>query len=139
MAHKLENMLKDVPSDIDIAQAATPLPIQQIANEAGILDEELEMYGWTKAKMKTMIRVALGQSKMTARPIAAILHMFIYVAFVITQIELIEIVIDGVFHQHRFFQPIQLHQIHNPPHVHKRPHHHHTICVCTCEIRPTRP
>lgn len=57
-------------------------------------------------RWKTMIRVALGQSKMTARPIAAILHIFIYVAFLFTQIELIEIIIDGAFSQHRFFQPI---------------------------------
>lgn len=56
-------------------------------------------------RLKTMLRVALGQSKMTARPIAAILHLFIYVAFVITQIELIEIIIDGSFGTHRFFQP----------------------------------
>ncbi|WP_070137223.1 (Fe-S)-binding protein [Crocinitomix algicola] len=56
-----------------------------------------------KERWKTMIRVALGQSKMTARPIAAILHIFIYVAFVITQIELIEIIIDGAFGTHRFF------------------------------------
>lgn len=54
-------------------------------------------------RWKTMLRVALGQSKMTARPIAAILHIFIYVAFVITQIELIEIIIDGSFGTHRFF------------------------------------
>lgn len=56
-------------------------------------------------RWKTMIRVALGQSKMTARPIAAILHLFIYAAFVITQIELIEIVVDGASGSHRFFKP----------------------------------
>ncbi len=56
-------------------------------------------------RWKTMIRVALGQSKMTARPVAAVLHLFIYAAFVITQIELIEIIVDGSFGTHRFFQP----------------------------------
>ena len=56
-------------------------------------------------RWKTMIRVALGQSKMTTRPIAAILHIFIYVAFVITQIELIEILVDGIAGTHRFFKP----------------------------------
>ncbi|MEM9776675.1 MAG: formate--tetrahydrofolate ligase [Chloroflexota bacterium] len=63
MAHKLENMLIDVPSDIDIAQAATPLPIQKIANEAGILDEELELYGWTKAKVSLDVRERLKDQK----------------------------------------------------------------------------
>ena len=57
-------------------------------------------------RLKTMLRVALGQSKMRARPIAAILHMFIYVAFMITQIELIEIIIDGATGSHRIFQPM---------------------------------
>ena len=54
-------------------------------------------------RWKTMARVALGQSKMTARPIAAVMHIFIYVAFIFTQIELIEIIMDGVTGHHRFF------------------------------------
>jgi formyltetrahydrofolate synthetase len=45
-----------VPSDIEIAQAATPLPISQIASEAGILPEELDLYGNTKAKVHLSIR-----------------------------------------------------------------------------------
>lgn len=52
-------------------------------------------------RMKNMLLVGLGQKKMFARPIAAIFHLFIYAAFVITQIELIEIVLDGILGQHR--------------------------------------
>ncbi|MEX1003401.1 MAG: (Fe-S)-binding protein [Crocinitomicaceae bacterium] len=52
-------------------------------------------------RFKTMVRVALGQSKMVVRPIAGFFHIIIYVAFVITQIELIEIVIDGASGSHR--------------------------------------
>lgn len=48
-----------------------------------------------------MILIALGQKKMFSRPIPAIFHLFIYVAFVITQLELIEIIIDGVTGKHR--------------------------------------
>ena len=44
-----------VPSDIEIAQAATPLPIGEIALAAGILPEELEHYGNTKAKVRLSI------------------------------------------------------------------------------------
>ena len=44
-----------VPPDIDIAQAATPLPIERIAAAAGILAEELEPYGRTKAKVHLSI------------------------------------------------------------------------------------
>jgi heterodisulfide reductase subunit C len=56
-------------------------------------------------RIKTMVLVALGQKKMFNRPIPAILHLFLYVAFVITQIELIEIIIDGISGNHRSFRP----------------------------------
>ncbi|MGA3294014.1 MAG: formate--tetrahydrofolate ligase [Candidatus Acidiferrales bacterium] len=56
MPHKLTNMLARVPSDIDIAQAATPIPIDKIAAEAGILPDELELYGKNKAKVHLEIR-----------------------------------------------------------------------------------
>lgn len=51
----------------------------------------------------TMARVALGQSKMVVRPIAGILHIIIYVGFVIINIEVLEIVIDGLLGTHRIF------------------------------------
>jgi formyltetrahydrofolate synthetase len=56
MPHKLSNLKTPVPSDIDIAQAATPLPITQIAAEAGILPDELELYGKSKAKVHLSVR-----------------------------------------------------------------------------------
>jgi formyltetrahydrofolate synthetase len=62
MPHKLTNILARVPSDIEIAQAATPLPIDRIASEAGILPEELELYGKTKAKVHLSIRDRLKNS-----------------------------------------------------------------------------
>lgn len=52
-------------------------------------------------RFKTMMRVALGQSKMMTRPIPAILHIFVYVGFIIINIEVIEILIDGVAGTHR--------------------------------------
>ena len=59
MPHKLTNLLTPVPSDIEIAQAATPDPISQIAAEAGILPEELELYGNSKAKVSLSLRERL--------------------------------------------------------------------------------
>jgi formyltetrahydrofolate synthetase len=56
MPHKLKNLLTNVPSDLEIAQAAVPLRIEQIASEAGILPDELELYGKTKAKVHLSIR-----------------------------------------------------------------------------------
>lgn len=63
--------------------------------------EELE--GPSGQRWKNMILVAFGQKKMFKRLIPAVLHFMLYVAFVFTQIELIEIFIDGVFGVHRFF------------------------------------
>lgn len=54
----------------------------------------------------TMAKVALGQSKMGKRPVAAILHVIVYVGFVIINIELIEIIIDGIFGTHRFLASV---------------------------------
>jgi hypothetical protein len=54
-------------------------------------------------RWKTMALVALGQSKMGKRPLAALMHLFIYVGFVIINIEVLEILIDGIFASHRIF------------------------------------
>lgn len=56
------------------------------------------------ARWKNMALIALGQKKMFTRPIPAILHFTLYAAFVITQIELLEIIVDGLFGTHRFFK-----------------------------------
>ncbi|WP_026934331.1 (Fe-S)-binding protein [Christiangramia echinicola] len=50
-----------------------------------------------------MARVALGQSKMVKRPIAGLLHIVVYVGFIIINIEVLEIIIDGIFGTHRIF------------------------------------
>ncbi len=50
-----------------------------------------------------MARVALGQSKMTVRPIAGFLHIIVYVGFIVINIELLEIIVDGFFGTHRIF------------------------------------
>jgi len=54
-------------------------------------------------RWKTMFKVALGQSKMVSRPIPAILHIIVYVGFIIINVEVIEILIDGLFGTHRIF------------------------------------
>lgn len=56
-----------------------------------------------KERLRNMVRIALGQSKMVKRPIAAILHIFVYVGFIIINIEMLEIMIDGLFGTHRAF------------------------------------
>lgn len=54
-------------------------------------------------RISNMLRIALGQSKMVTRPIPGILHLIVYLGFIIINIELIEILIDGIFGTHRVF------------------------------------
>ncbi|GGB81239.1 Fe-S oxidoreductase [Flavobacterium suaedae] len=56
-----------------------------------------------KERWNNMALIALGQSKMVRRPVAGILHIIVYVGFVIINIELLEIIIDGIFGTHRVF------------------------------------
>lgn len=70
------------------------------------LGREINRTDHPSERWKLMAKVALGQSKMKARPVAAILHLFVYVGFVIINIELIEIIVDGIFGTHRFLASI---------------------------------
>lgn len=54
-------------------------------------------------RWKNMAKIALGQSKMVRRPIAGILHIVVYLGFVIINIEVLEIILDGLFGSHRLF------------------------------------
>lgn len=55
-------------------------------------------------RLKNMMMIALGQSKMVKRPIAGVLHIIVYIGFIIINIEVIEIIIDGLFGTHRVFR-----------------------------------
>ena len=57
-------------------------------------------------RWKNMARIALGQSKMVSRPLAGFLHIVVYIGFVVINIEVLEIIIDGLFGTHRVFQPL---------------------------------
>ena len=70
-----------------------------------LLGKKVHISGETDQRWKNVLLVAFGQQKMFKNWIPAIFHLFIYVAFLFTQIELIEIIIDGVFGVHRFFAP----------------------------------
>ena len=64
-------------------------------------------------RWKTMGKVALGQSKMVKRPIAGFLHILVYVGFVIINIELLEIIVDGIFGTHRFLAAVLGHSLYS--------------------------
>jgi ferredoxin len=69
-----------------------------------LLGKDISITDHRGERLKVMTLVAFGQKKMFARPIPAILHLFLYVAFVITQVELLEIIFDGLSGQHRAFR-----------------------------------
>ena len=58
-----------------------------------------------KERLLKMFRLAFGQSKMLDKPVVGLLHLVVYVAFILINVELIEIIIDGLFGTHRFLAP----------------------------------
>lgn len=59
-----------------------------------------------KERWNNVVRIALGQSKMVVRPVAGLLHIIVYVGFIIINIEVLEIIIDGLFGTHRIFSSL---------------------------------
>jgi heterodisulfide reductase subunit C len=70
-----------------------------------LLGRDEKITGNVMERWRNVFLIALGQRKMFKLTVAAVLHLFIYVAFLFTQVELIEILIDGSFGSHRFFAP----------------------------------
>lgn len=67
------------------------------------LGQEVNRKDNSSERWKNMTMIALGQSKMVKRPIAGILHIVVYIGFIIINLELLEIIIDGLFGTHRVF------------------------------------
>lgn len=67
------------------------------------LGRDLDISDQPKERIKQTLLVALGQSKMVRRPVAGFFHILIYVGFVLINIEVLEILIDGLFGTHRVF------------------------------------
>jgi heterodisulfide reductase subunit C len=67
------------------------------------LGKSIDRKDQSELRWKNMIRVAFGQSKMVSRPIEGFLHVIVYVGFVVINIELLEIIIDGLTGSHRVF------------------------------------
>ena len=70
------------------------------------LGKDLNRNNNKKARLNLMARVALGQSKMQARPVVGILHFVVYAGFIIINIEVLEIILDGILGTHRLFAPL---------------------------------
>ncbi len=66
-----------------------------------LLGKEVKRSDNSSERWKLMALVAIGQSKMIVRPVAGVMHILLYVGFVIINIEVVEIIIDGIFGTHR--------------------------------------
>ena len=69
------------------------------------LGKKVDRSDYKKKRLFLMIRLAFGQSKMLDKPIVGLLHFIVYVAFILINIELLEIIIDGFFGKHRALAP----------------------------------
>lgn len=70
------------------------------------LGKDLDRSDNKPQRLKNMLKIALGQTKMVRKPIAGALHVIVYVGFIIINIEVLEIIIDGIFGTHRIFAPL---------------------------------
>lgn len=68
-----------------------------------LLGKDVDLSDNPAARWKQMLWVAMGQSKMVKRPVAGFFHILIYAGFVLINIEVLEILIDGLLGTHRFF------------------------------------
>ena len=69
------------------------------------LGKDVDVSDDKSLRWKNMAKIALGQTKMIVRPIAGILHVLVYVGFIIINLEVLEIIIDGLLGTHRIFAP----------------------------------
>ena len=67
------------------------------------LGQKVDVSDNKSQRWKNMIAIALGQGKMVRRPTAGILHIIVYLGFIVINIEVLEIIIDGLFGTHRIF------------------------------------
>jgi heterodisulfide reductase subunit C len=70
-----------------------------------LLGKSIQRNDQPATRLQTMIRIAFGQKKMFDRPIVGILHFIIYAGFLLVNIEVLEIVLDGLLGTHRLFAP----------------------------------
>ena len=70
-----------------------------------LLGKDVDIEHNPSARWKNLLLVAFGQKKMFKKPIPAILHLFLYVGFIVINIEILEFILDGVSGKHRLFSP----------------------------------
>lgn len=69
------------------------------------MGKDVEIKGDSSARWKKMLLLAFGQKKMFDRPFAGFMHFLIYIGFVLINLEVLEIILDGILGTHRLFAP----------------------------------
>ena len=70
------------------------------------IGKNIDIHDKKSERIKSMILLALGQRKMFSRPASAAMHILVYVGFVLINIEVIEMFVDGIFNTHRSFHAL---------------------------------
>jgi len=71
-----------------------------------LIGKPVNLSGDSMERWKQVALLAFGQKKMFKNPLVAILHLFVYIGFIIINIELLEIIVDGLTGSHRAFAPL---------------------------------
>src|SRR5690606_14705191 len=71
-----------------------------------LLGRDQKLAGSKSERIKNVLLLAFGQKKMFRKPVIALMHLIIYLGFIIINIEVLEIVLDGLLGSHRLFVPI---------------------------------
>lgn len=70
-----------------------------------LLGKDVDIEHNPSARLRNLLLIAFGQQKMFKKPIAAILHLFLYIGFIVINIEILEFILDGITGRHRIFTP----------------------------------
>jgi ferredoxin len=71
-----------------------------------LLGRDVQLNDEPALRWKNVLLLAFGQKKMFRKPLVAVLHFFVYAGFVIINLEILEIILDGILGTHRLFAPI---------------------------------
>src|SRR5688500_20027049 len=70
-----------------------------------LLGREVKIEDQPSRRLRNLLLIAFGQKKMFKRPLPALLHLFLYVGFLVINVEVLEFIIDGLAGTHRIFSP----------------------------------
>jgi heterodisulfide reductase subunit C len=71
-----------------------------------LLGRDVQLNDEPALRWKNVLLLAFGQKKMFRKPLVAVLHFFVYAGFVIINLEILEIILDGILGKHRLFAPV---------------------------------